>query len=654
MKKIIKIYIIIILFIIEFYFIYNCILDSKYCGVASSHISKLFIITKNYIHELDKSYQNSKNNKCKHTIYGEKCSKCNKLIGEFKFQSIGQLICPAYPRLYKLSNYWNNTWLLGGNDNNRVICRRSTNMGESWSEPSLVSQFPDHICANVDFFELSNHDIISSYRAIGNNLNNNDEIKYNRKLASSISHDGGITWENLGIIIDNFELAIKLNKTKEVAINACRQEERIGFFEPFVEMINNKITVFYADDFTTMILEVVNKNPQDNYKTQNIYSQTFNIETKTWSNERNLIIDGTIKKSPTGSGLKKRISRDGMPVVNTMKDGTYVLVFEGTYRDIDYPLLTGRTLKEYVWFEILLSYSKDGINWSNPVEVFTPKNSGSKASAPYVVSNELNQIIISFQTDEDSITSGFKGDSYSIMKVMVSKPGIPIEKINKNSFYALCNNNNSPIGGISVWNGMMVIENNILYTCSSNNLIKYSEIPLYVEIDNYNHRLKHQYYIIEGRMNFQGNKLFSVKEKNLVLNKIIDTSKTNLFYSFIIPNGNTDCGLIFGIKDLKHKSNEKFDYFTFLINRDGYLSLSKHYKGELHEIIQNNNRYLIKNFHPKNKYKMKVKYNPDNGNIEAYLDDIQIYNIVDNSLGGNKIGLISYGKGAIFTQILSE
>ena len=56
------------------------------------------------------------------------------------------------------------------------------------------------------------------------------------------------------------------------------------------------------------------------------------------------------------------------------------------------------------------------------------------------------------------------------MKVMISKPGIPIEKINKNSFYGLCNSNKTPIGMSSIWNGMMLI-GDILYTCSSDNSI---------------------------------------------------------------------------------------------------------------------------------------------------------------------------------------
>ena len=122
-------------------------------------------------------------------------------------------------------------------------------------------------------------------------------------------------------------------------------EYKVGFFEPFVMLINNEIKVFYADDFTPMVNHTINDDPHYNYMVQNIYTQTYNIKKKKWSNERTLIMDGSLKKSPTGSGLIKRISRDGMPVATTMKDGTYVLIFEGTYRDKDYPVLPDRTAR---------------------------------------------------------------------------------------------------------------------------------------------------------------------------------------------------------------------------------------------------------------------------------------------------------------------
>ena len=116
--------------------------------------------------------------------------------------------------------------------------------------------------------------------------------------------------ENLGTIIDNFELAKKLGYSRRNAYKAVYNEKRIGFFEPFVMPINNKIAIFYADDFTPMINHTVSDNRYYNYMVQNIYTQTYDIINQKWSEERTLIMDGSIKKSPTGSGLIKRISRD--------------------------------------------------------------------------------------------------------------------------------------------------------------------------------------------------------------------------------------------------------------------------------------------------------------------------------------------------------
>ena len=57
-------------------------------------------------------------------------------------------------------------------------------------------------------------------------------------------------------------------------------------------------------------------------------------------------MNGYIKKSPTNSGLMIRPSRDGIPAIDIMKDGAYVMVFEGTYRDLNYTDFTGDKLEE--------------------------------------------------------------------------------------------------------------------------------------------------------------------------------------------------------------------------------------------------------------------------------------------------------------------
>ena len=593
-----------------------------------------------------------------HSIYGGKCSYCNHLIGEFNFKKLGELKCLEYPRLFRLSNYWKNTWLLGGNgEDGKLYLQLSNNEGKNWTLPMVISHYPDHFCSNIAFYELPNHDIISAYQVVGHYMSIVPEIRHNRKIASSISRDGGKTWENLGVIIDNFDFAQKLGKTKESAIKACEYENRIGFSDPFIEKINNKITVFYSDDFSIAFMKLIGETNNENYRAQNIYSQTFDIETKSWSSERNLIIDGTRKHRPTNSNLRKRITRNGMPVVNTMKDGTYVLVFESNYRDKDYQLLTGKTLEEYHWSEILLSYSRDGVTWSNPIEIYIPKNEGSTARAPYILSTEQNQLIISFQTDEDSCLYGFFSDYNCLGKIMISKPGIAIQDINKDSFYAITNFNNSPFGVKSVWNGMMLI-NNILYACSSEETIKYSEIPIYeADPNKYNDKLQSEYEIKSGNISFYGNKIIAKEEKTLIMSKNIDTTINHTFYTYITPNKDDNetynSGIIFGLNTPSYPFWKEVDHYIFLINIKGLLFISKVINGVFIE-LQKKSDAIEYDFHNKNTYKMSIKFVPDSGEIVACINDNVIFNFTDKTLKGKNVGLRSLGNGTVFTQILAE
>ena len=604
---------------------------------------------KKYIYKKDKNiiYEKNDNKKENHTIYGGKCEICNKTIGEFDFHKLSDFHCYGYPRLYLLSEYWNNTWLLGG-DNGTILCHRSNDSGLTWSEPSIVSNLTNYFCSNVDFFELPNHDIICSYRAIGKETYNNSNVKYNRKICSSISKDGGKTWHDLGLIVDNFILAQRLGKTMKDAIKAVKNESNIGFFEPFVQYFNNKITVIYADDFTPMLL-LLSGSVKESRKEQSIYSHTYDIEKNEWSIKRKLIMNGYIKKSPTNSGLNKKISRDGMPVTDIMKDGTYVMIFEGTYRREEYNYFTGGTLEEYHPFEIVLSYSKDGEIWSNPIEIYHGHNNGSKYSAPYICVTKSDQLIISFQTDENSINSGFKGDKYSIMKVIISKPGIPIDKINKDSFFAVTNNNKSPIGGASLWSGMMLI-GNIIYTCSSGHVILYSELPLYDDPNKYNSILREKYQILSGDVDFYGNKIITKGRNNLIIsNEFILNSSINI-YTNIIPQTPGECGIIFGFNK---SNNDNFNYFFFSINQVGNLTLVKK-EGDILKKLYPDNDSIYNNFNKENVYKMNIRFNFTCAKIKFYINEVEIYQLSDNSFFNSKIGLLSSYSGSIFTQLLSE
>lgn len=612
---------------------------------------------KRYISSNNITYDVIDNDIKLHSIYGEKCSYCNNLIGEFNFKSLGEQKCLEYPRLFRLSDHWNNTWLLGGNtEDGNLFIQLSNNEGKNWTLPMNISNYPD-FCTNIAFYELPNHDIIIVYQVVGHFMSIIPEIRHNRKIGSSISRDGGKTWEKLAPVIDNFELAQKLGMTKESAIKACEYENRIGFSDPFITKINNKITVFYADDFSIAFMKLIGETNDENYRAQNIYSQTFDIETKSWSSERNLIIDGTRKNSPSNSNLKKRITRNGMPVVNALKDGTYALVFESNYRDKDYQLLTGKSLEEYHWSEILFSYSKDGIDWSNPVEIYIPKNEGSTARAPYILSTEKNQLIISFQTDEDSIKYGFFSDQNSLGKIMISKPGIAIQDINKDSFYSITNFNYSPFGVKSVWNGMMLI-NNTLYACSSDQTIKYSEIPIYEEDPNkYNDKLQIEYDIKSGNISYNGNKIIAKEENTLIMSRNIDTTVNHTFYTYITPNkGDNDTynsGLIFGLNNPNKPFWKEIDHYMFIISAKGLLYIAKIINGVFIE-LQKKSDAIWYDFHNKNTYKMSVQFVPDNGKIVACINDKVIFNLTDRTLKGKNVGVRSKGNNTIFTQILAE
>ena len=80
----------------------------------------------------------------------------------------------------------------------------------------------------------------------------------------------------------------------------------LGFYEPFVSYINNKITLIYTDDFTPTLLDLMGERNINNIRVQSIYNVTFDLKIKKWPKERKLLMNGYIKKSPTNSGLMKR------------------------------------------------------------------------------------------------------------------------------------------------------------------------------------------------------------------------------------------------------------------------------------------------------------------------------------------------------------
>lgn len=604
---------------------------------------------KEYASEQYGTYLVTDDDKLPHDVYGGECSMCGQLIGEFDFKNLSNQVCPGYPRLYRLSEYWDNAWLLGGDDG-MIRVRKSYDEGEYWESMVTASFRSGYACANVDFFELPNHDIICSYRAIGNS--GNTIVQYNRKLCFSISHDGGDTWEDGGDIVDNYVVGEASGLSQDQVMSLMRSEGRLGFFEPYVELINNVPTVVYADDFTPAATKAISDYVSYNYKTQYLMTQEFDVETMKFSSTRKIIMDGTQKKAV--GPLKARYSRDGMPVIAPYKGG-YVMVFEGTYRDQDYQSLTYETPDfEKHPFEILLSYSEDGIHWSNPNEIYIPHGNGSKASAPFVCVTSDNRLVVSFQTDEDAVPKGYVGDAYSMMKVIVSKPGIEPKDMNEDSFYGLCNVNNTMVPGSSLWNGMMIVDD-VLYCCSTGCKIRTSKIPAYDEVKAVANAAS--YDVRNGGLEVIDEHHFMTSgSQSLVILHDSDLSASNHISTRVIPNNGGDAGIVFAGSDLKDSYWEDADcggYYIFLINADGYLILGKIVNGQWSEIVSPGSEIIRKGFSRYATYQLDVDFNPSSGEIVCKANNKVAFTATDATLSGIKAGFRSAAAGTVFTPLVA-
>ena len=129
---------------------------------------------------------------------------------------------------------------------------------------------------------------------------------------------------------------------------------------------------------------------------------------------------------------------------------------------------------------------------------------------------------------------------------------------------------------------------NTLYTVSSENTIKYSEIPIYEDPSKYNDKLRDNYYILKGEISTYGDKLISESNEIFVIDKNINTNITNKFYTYVTPFCSSSVGLIFGIDKFELTK----DYYHFSINEKGNLTLSRNIKGIYQNLKSDENKHI--------------------------------------------------------------
>ena len=307
----------------------------------------------------------------------------------------------AYPRMYQLQD---GTLLCGfdaalGARNARIAIVRSEDGGKTWSDPIIGAEKEGFDCANANFIQLDNGDILLAYRAVkgGENID--------ARILCSISHDNGHTWSFQSTVIEEYG--------------------RGGVWEPHFIMIDGKVAVFYAND---------SANAMGGTGQQNIEFKL--LEEHGWG-EKRIASNGNETKS-----------RDGMPVVDRLSDGRYIMVIEAN------------AFPDYV-FIVQIKFSPDGLDWSDPLKTIyvpTKKGAGKKAGAPYIVVMPGDVLAVSFQTDEDATNSG---DGVCTMKVITSTD---LGKTWSEPFEPFP----VPDGKSAIWNGMYWA-NDQLYALTSAN-----------------------------------------------------------------------------------------------------------------------------------------------------------------------------------------
>ena len=307
----------------------------------------------------------------------------------------------AYPRMCQLAD---GTLLCGfdagmGGPDVAIVIARSENGGATWSAPVIAAAKPGYDCANANLIQLESGEILLAYRAIGKG-DNKDAM-----ILCSVSRDNGVTWEYHSEVI--------------------RVKQPGGVWEPHFIMIDGKVAVFYSNDA---------KLTMGGTGFQNIEFKL--LEEDGWGKKR-LASGGNITRS-----------RDGMPVVDRLSDGRYVLVVEAN------------ALPDYVMV-IRMKISPDGLDWSAPLRtICTPdlRGAGKKAAAPYVAVLPGDVLAVSYQTDDEATANG---DGVSVMEVIVSRD---MGETWSEPFRPFA----IPDGRCGVWNGLYLAGDTLFAMTSAN------------------------------------------------------------------------------------------------------------------------------------------------------------------------------------------
>ncbi len=309
----------------------------------------------------------------------------------------------------------------------------SDNGGETWNAPINIIRIEKTptgqtmTLANANIVVMKDGSYMVAFRA------HTAGDKYDAFYSSiryCISRDNGKTWSADTIVAENNHQGSQFT----------------GFWEPHMIYIKDgRLAMYYASDCIGGTAEGYPFVKSMSY--QHIIMHIYDEQ------------NGKFGEPIIASNGENHNSRDGMPVVCKLSDGSYAMVIESS------------SMKSKYSFIVQILFSEDGISWSAPRNIWVPAVVKNYAGAPFIVTLPDGRIAVSFQATEGSGTTIANNNvNNSVMNVIISNKAVVYadkDTITQNDFERVYFN---PIdtelkNAYSVWPAMHV-HNGKLY-CSA-------------------------------------------------------------------------------------------------------------------------------------------------------------------------------------------
>ena len=333
----------------------------------------------------------------------------------------------------------------------------SEDEGKSWSKYVVALDYTGtgYSPANCAFYVDEESGVIYlCFRA----PKNNPDGTYTANINYVTSSDNGLSW------------SAPINvATATVTSN----EEGGGMWEPTIYRTDGRIRIYYCSTEVKQGNGQVYVNDGTEFKrhdadfpyvrsrdVQNIVMHELNEETGEWSGAV-CVQDGYSHIPYEVDESKGYHGRDGMQSIGQLPDGSYVMVVESS----KYNLASRYGMTRYPMV-IDISFSLDGVNYSEPRTIVFPLKEKHKCGAPWVSVLPDGRIAVCYQSDNyDSDLSKQIYDSTRQVELVISKQSISYDDRNEISdkwfdIYLPLDSVNSDVTH-NQWNGTFVYGNKI-------------------------------------------------------------------------------------------------------------------------------------------------------------------------------------------------